>query len=173
MPALSSSHTTCLTFFRLPVELPAKMYWDLNIACRRRRLSKGDCADGDPTRYDGIVWTKTVTTKLTPKDANTRELPDVADTWKHSIAAIRAAIKHADYHMTDAAAGASAAAASSAASSVDRHRRQHPLHHLRSIGRLQQRTRLHMVIEDGVNSFAEHDDAIIAVIRHRIGVIVE
>lgn len=125
------------------------MFWDLHVVWPGSRAQARSIAQmAIQLGYDGIVWTRTVTTKLTNKDACAMDLPDVADTWKtfgSQQAVLR--LKQADYLMTDEVANAASAGAASAAAAASPAIAASSSAPMNAYG-FQQKTRLHLVIED-------------------------
>ena len=101
------------------------MYWDLHVPYPATKQQATQMAVmAIKLGYDGIVWSRTVTGKLTPKDANNMECVDVAEVWRtHGAQQSLLRLKQPDYHMPSnkdkedsatIAAAASAVAASAA-----------------------------------------------------------
>jgi hypothetical protein len=126
------------------------MFWDLNVPypATKQHARQIACL-AIQLGYDGIVWSKTVTSKLTAKDACTMELPNVDDVWReHGSQQGLLRVRRPDYDLgggsTTAAAGegASAAASSSAAPAASASA------FASSSSSFQQKTRVHVLIED-------------------------
>jgi len=61
------------------------MYLDLNVAYPpTRQQARAMATMAIQLGYDGIVWCKTITGKITAKDTNTMEAVDVSDVWRVS-----------------------------------------------------------------------------------------
>jgi len=125
------------------------MFWDLNVPYPATKPQARQIAClAIQLGYDGIVWSKTVTSKLTAKDACTMELPNVDEVWReHGSQQGLLRVRRPDYDLggsTTAVAGegASVAASSSATPAASASAFSS------ASSSFQQKTRVHVLVED-------------------------